>query len=58
MVKPRIGVQMMMLKEKVNEEGIYNVLKKYTILVITVLKYHKLKCQNIMFQKCNVQSMT
>lgn len=27
MVKPRIGVQMMMLKEKVNEEGIYNVLK-------------------------------
>ncbi|MCD8919490.1 sugar phosphate isomerase/epimerase family protein [Staphylococcus gallinarum] len=52
MVKPRIGVQMMMLKEKVNEEGIYNVLKK-----VHDLGYNSFEVSQIEMSEHNVSEM-
>lgn len=52
MVKPQIGVQMMMLKQKVEEDGIYNVLR-----TIHELGYHAVEVSQIEMTAHNIAEM-
>ncbi|WP_436853849.1 sugar phosphate isomerase/epimerase family protein [Staphylococcus caeli] len=52
MTKPQIGVQMMMLKQKVEEEGIYTVLQK-----LNDLGYHAVEVSQIEMTPHNISEM-
>ncbi|MGO1420585.1 sugar phosphate isomerase/epimerase family protein [Staphylococcus equorum] len=52
MTEPQIGVQMMMLKDKVAEDGIYNVLNK-----VNELGYHAVEVSQIEMTEQNITEM-
>lgn len=52
MTKPQIGVQMMMLKQKVEEEGIYTVLQK-----LSELGYNAVEVSQIEMTAHNISEM-
>lgn len=52
MTEPQIGVQMMMLKDKVAEDGIYNILNK-----VNELGYHAVEVSQIEMTEQNITEM-
>lgn len=57
MTSTQIGVQMMMLKQKVQEEGLYNVLKKVSDLGYNAVEISQIDMNHRILKQCNKRLM-